>query len=112
MVFSESSSPFTYSRRELPSATHARCTHLCSGMKELDQRRSPLGCDVSVVETKNSTPRVSGSRKMIGVRSSSVVPLCSTVRQSPVESCRRYIHISTVNVLPASVYFWWLRIST
>lgn len=71
-----------------------------------------MGCDVSVVETKNSTPRVSGSRKMIGVRSSSVVPLCSTVRQSPVESCRRYIHISTVNVLPASVYFWWLRIST
>ena len=42
-----------------------------------------------VVDTKNSMPRVSGSRKRMGVRSSSVVPLCMTVRQSPVESCRR-----------------------
>jgi len=38
-------------------------------MNELDHSRSPLGCEASVVETKNSMPRVSGSRKMMGVRS-------------------------------------------
>lgn len=56
----------------------------------------------SVVETKNSMPLVSGSRKRVGVRSSSFPPLWTTVRHSPVESCRRYIHISMEKVSRAS----------
>ena len=57
-----------------PSATAARCVQRWSGMNELDHKRSPFGCVASVVETKNSTPLVSGSRKSEGVRSSSLDP--------------------------------------
>ena len=36
VVFSLSSSPLTYSRSELPSATHATCVQRCSGTNEFD----------------------------------------------------------------------------
>ena len=107
VTFSESSSPLTYSRRLLPSATAARCVHRWSARYELDQMRSPDLSDLSVVDTKNSTPRVLGSRKILGVRSPSTPPLCTSVRHRPVASELRYTHSVREKEEPASLNARW-----